>query len=79
MAGEIVRAPNFIHRKDILNGLLAIQASYRIRDSKGQDVFVEGYQEGFDTALLAVAQMLGQSETFLTQKAKLKSNNIIDR
>lgn len=71
-----MRGPNLIHRNDILNGLLAIQATYRIHGADHKDGFEEGFHEGFDTALLAVAQMLGQSETFLTQKAKFDNSSL---
>lgn len=68
--------PNLIYRNDVLNGLVAIQAAYRDTGSNHlNDAFGEGYKAGFDTALLAVAQMLGQPEIFLAQKAKLKINS----
>lgn len=66
---------NLIHRNDLLNALLAIQTAHQtvnINYPNNRDN--EIYQAGFEAALLAVAQMVGQSEIFLAQKAKRKNN-----
>ena len=65
---------SLIHRDDLLNALLAIQSASRtldLKDSDDRDRQI--YQAGFDAALLAVAQMIGQSEVFLAQKSKLRN------
>jgi hypothetical protein len=68
---------NLIHRNDLLNALLAIQAASQAIDlDQTDDGDRQNYQAGFDAALLAVAQMIGQSEAFLAQKAKLRENDL---
>jgi AraC-like DNA-binding protein len=68
---------HLIHRDDLLNALLAIQsASQAINFNQTDDRERQIYQAGFDAALLAVAQMLGQSETYLARKTKLTGNSL---
>lgn len=67
---------NLIHRSDLVNALLAILSTHQtINTNHPNDQDREMYQAGFEAALLAVAQMLGQSEIFLAEKAKLKKNS----
>ena len=68
---------NLIHRKDLLNALLAIQsASQSIHPGHTEDRDRQMYQAGFDAALLAVAQMIGESQAFLAQKRKFKESGL---
>ena len=64
---------SLIHRHDILNALLAIYSA-RQQLASPNDARSEIYQVGFDAALLAMAQMFGQADLFLTEKSKLKHN-----
>lgn len=68
------RGFNLIHRSDLLNALLALQSAHSSGSFGLDDREREIYQAGFDSALLAMAQMLGQSETFLAEKRKLKDH-----
>jgi hypothetical protein len=77
MSNHRQKSPNLIHRNDILNGLLAIHAAFGNRNmGDAGDTFEEGYQTGFESALVAVAQMFGQTEIFLTEKSRLKNNSL---
>lgn len=72
MSNSRLSGLSLIHRNDLLNALLAILSAHQtVNLNNPDDRDREMYQAGFEAALLAVAQITGQSESFLTQKATL--------
>lgn len=65
MAGQLQNDSNLIKRAIVLDGLRAIYLTQHKFDRfLKEDSYACGYREGFEDALLSIAQMVGVSDEF---------------
>ena len=74
MAKYLEEGPILIHRADILDGLRALYlAQHRFDRILKEDSYACGYRDGFEDALMSLAQMVGVSDEFESAVKHLSS------
>jgi hypothetical protein len=75
MNKRLVSGNILIHRSDVLDGLRALfLAQHRFDRLLKEDSYTCGYREGFEDALLSVAQLIGVVEEFETARRRDSSS-----
>ncbi|MCG3212176.1 MAG: hypothetical protein FOGNACKC_05824 [Anaerolineae bacterium] len=68
MSQKFQSIPSFLHRSAIVDGLQALRlAQYNFSNIQKNEIYACGYNEGYESALRAMAQMMGVFDDFLAQ------------
>lgn len=69
MAEQLKNGAMTIQRADVLDGLRALYLTqYKFNRLLKEDSYTCGYREGFEDALLSIAQLIGVADEFETIK-----------
>ena len=80
MTKQFVNGNVLLHRSDILDGLRALHlAQIKFEHLSREDSYSCGFRDGFEDALISVAQLVGVIDEFRTLIAESRETNNINR
>ncbi len=79
MTNRLQKNSMLVHRSVILDGLRALYITqFKMDQVVQEDPFAVGFKEGFDTALLSIAEMMGVSDEFETSRRRIGTQAVDD-